>query len=324
MKIFVKTITMFILCAIVVTGALPVSAMTTQVIITPSYEEDSALSVNFKGGKPMAEYVYTSEVITPELEIRKMDGSIPSPDEYVFDSDSKSVGAQHVQVTYLKNGYKVILRYDIVPGKTDKIDVKVEDGLVMVSWNPVPGAGAYRVYKYNEETGRYSEMWWSEDVIASASTSRTFTEEELKVGEKYKMGIMALGNAEWMPTDQMAYFTVDTTKDTDVTQKPVSTEKQTQKTEKTTLITPQPTKPGVTSEGVVKEAGTTAEEKTTIEENTTAEIKSTVDTLTNAEADDDNVSEEKAPVDRTKLVLIICVSLLAIVGSVFTVYKKKI
>ncbi|MBQ2827649.1 MAG: hypothetical protein IJF20_00250 [Clostridia bacterium] len=332
MKKVTKLIAMLIFCAVMFVNVLPVSAMTTQIIITPSYEEDSALSVNFKGGKPMAEYVYTGEVITPELEIRKMDGSIPSPDEYsieyVFDSDSKSVGAQHVQVTYLKNGYKVILRYDIVPGKTDKIDVKVEDGLVTVSWNPVPGAGAYRVYKYNEETGRYSEMWWSEDAIASASTSRTFTEEELKVGEKYKMGIMALGNAEWMPTDQMAYFTVDTTKDTDVTQKPVSTEKQTQKTEKTTLITPQPTKPGVTSEGVVsttvkEEVGTTAEEKTTIEENTTAEIKSTVDTLANAEADDDNVSEEKAPIDRTKLVLIICVSLLAIVGIVFTIYKKK-
>ncbi len=344
MKKIIRITTMILCLCMLWATALPASAETTTAGETTTADEkttveettvdknDDEISVTFENGETSTEYIYSGEVITPNLTIRKEDGSIASPDEYTieysFGCDSKSVGAHHVTVTYLKSGYKALRRYDIIPGKTDKINVKVKDGKVTVSWNPVPGAGVYRVYKYDEAKGQYIEMYWSDGEIASSSTSRTFTKEELKPGGKYKMGIMALGAINWMPTDQMAYFTVDTTKDTDGAQKPVSTEKQTQKTEKPTLVTPQPTKHGVTSEGVVnttvkEEVGTTAEEKTTIEENTTAEIKSTVDELANAEADDDNVSKEKAPIDRTKLVLIICVSLLAIVGIVFTVYKKK-
>lgn len=321
MKNAIKIFMMCVLCVIMVGSALPVSAMTTQVIITPSYEEDSALSVNFKGGKPMAEYVYTGEVITPELEIRKMDGSIPSPDEYsieyVFDSDSKSVGAQHVQVTYLKNGYKVILRYDIVPGKTDKIDVKVEDGLVTVSWNPVPGAGVYRVYKYNEETGRYSEMLWPDGQIASAGTSRTFTKDELKVGGKYKMGIMALDTITQMPTDQMAYFVVDTTRDTVVT-----TTKKADTEEKNTLIRPTATAVAAETTTVTEETGTTADEEvTTAVPDGEAVYESVVETL---ETDEDNVNDNKKDnSDRIKLGIGIAVIVLAVAGIAFAVYKKK-
>ncbi len=316
---------------------LPVSAMTTQVVITPSYEEDSALSVNFKNNLPSINYVYTGEIIKPELIIKKMDGSVPDESEYKVEylTDCTSVGRHDLRVTYLKNNYSVELFFDIVPGKTDKVDVKTENGVVTISWNAVPGAGVYRVYKYNEETGRYTEMWWPDGEIASASTSRTFTSEELEPGKTYKMGIMALPSIEWMPTDQITYFTVDTAKDTDAstTKKPVTTEeateKQTQKTEKTTLITPQPTKAGVTSEGVVsttvkEEVGTTASETTTIrEESTTEENIGTADTISDAKADSDNVSEEKEPVDRTKLIIIIVVCVLAIAGIVFTVYKKK-
>lgn len=138
------------------------------------------------------------------------------------------------------------------------------------------------------------------------------------------MAIMALPEENWMPTNQMAYFTVDTTKDTDTTQKPVT---PTKPTEKSTLISPQPTKVGVTSEGVVattvkEEVGTTASETATREENITAETKSTVDTFANAGTNNET-AEEKEPVDRTKLIIIIVVCLLTVAGIVFSVYKKK-
>ncbi len=337
MKKAIKVIAMLIFCALMFANILPASAETTEsAVTTPSAVEDSTVSVTFENGEVYTQYIYTGEVITPKLIIKKTDGSTPSPDEYSIEylTDSKSTGAHHLTVTYLKSGYKAMRRYDIVPGKTDKVDVKVKDGKVAVSWNPVPGAGVYRVYKYNEATGTYGEMWWSDGQIAAASTSRTFTSEELEPGKTYKMGIMALPSIEWMPTDEITYFTVEVPKDsTDNAAKPVTTEKatekHTQKAEKTTLITPQPTKPGVTSEGVVsttvkEEVATTAEEKTTLEENTTEEIKSTAETLTDVQADSDNVSEEKEPVvDRTKLIIIIVVCLLAIAGIIFSVYKKK-
>lgn len=351
MKRFIKIIAMLIFCALMFANILPVSAETTTVAgnttaeekttereTTPAEEKtteektteektttdknDDEISVTFENGKVNTQYVYTGKVITPKLTIRKEDGSIASPDEYSVEymSDSKSTGAHHVTVTYLKSGYKAMCRYDIVPGTTDKINVKVKDGKVTVSWNPVPGAGVYRVYKYDEAKNMYIEMYWSDGEIASASTTRTFTKDELKPGGKYKMAIMALPAINWMPTDQMAYFTVDTAKDTDASQKPVTTEK-------TTLITPQPTKAGATLPKIelttVKESENTTEEKITVEKNTTGEIENTTGTISHAQANSDSEEEEKTPVDRTKLVLIICVSLLAIVGIVFTVYKKK-
>lgn len=340
MKKIIRMTTMILCLCMMWANVLPVFAETTTVAanttteektteekttVEPSTTKKERIYITIKSEKPVPQYVYTGKAIRPEVVVTKEDGTVASESEYELEyvGDCTAPGRYGVRATYKKNGYSIEADFLIVPGTTDKINVKIKDGKVTVSWNPVPGAGVYRVYKYDEAKGSYVEMWWSDGQIASASTSRTFTKDELKPGGKYKMAIMALASINQMPTDQMAYFTVDTTKDTDVAQKPVTTEKQTLKTEKPTLLTPQPTKPGEVNTTVKEEAGTTAEEKTTIEENTTAEIKSTVDKLADAETDDDNVSEEKAPVDRTKLVLIICVSLLAIVGIVFTVYKKK-
>lgn len=287
---------------------------------TTTDKSDDEIFVAFEKGEAYKQYVYTGKVIKPKLIVKKEDGSIASPDEYTikYMSDSKSPGAYHVTVTYLKSGYKVTLRYDIIPGTTDKINVKVKNGQVTVSWNPVPGAGVYRVYKYNEETGRYSEMWWSDGQIASPKTSRTFTSKELKPGGKYKMAIMALDTINQMPTDQMAYFTVDTTKDTDTAQKPVTTTKP---AEKPTLITPQPTKPGETEESV---ATTTPEDGTTFVPESTTGIMNVFDELKNNASDNDTqTEEEKEPFSKIKLVIILVIVPLAIAGIIFSLWKKK-
>ena len=354
MKKIIRIITMILCLCMLWAAALPASAETTipaqattaeekntERETTPAEEktteektteektttaaDNTEISIRFKNGDPyMPQYVYTGKVIKPEIVIVKSDGTVPSPGEcsVEYEAESKEPGAYHVTVTYLKNGYKQMLRYDIVPGTTDKINVKVKDGKVTVSWNPVPGAKVYRVYKYNEETGRYSEMWWSADEIASQKTSRTFTREELKPGGKYKMGIMALDSINRMPTDYMAYFTVDTTKDTDTssTVKPVTPEK-------TTLITPQPTKAGVTQPKIelttVKAAENTTGEKITVEENTTGKIENTTGTNSDVQTNSEDTEDEKAPVDRTKLIIIIVICVLAVAGIVFSVYMKK-
>ncbi len=356
MKKVVKVIAMFVLGAIIFANVLPVWAETTTaeenttIAETTTAEEktteketttaeekttveettvdknDDEISVTFENGETYTQYVYTGKVIKPKLTIKKEDGSIASPNEYSVEymSDSKSTGAHHLTVTYLKSGYKAMRRYDIVPGITEKIDVKVKNGQVTISWKPVPGAGVYRVYKYDEQKGYYVEMYWSDGEIASAKTSRTFTKEELKPGGKYKMAIMALPGIEWMPTDYMAYFTVDTAKDTDASQKPVTLTKP---ADKPVLITPQPTKPGETAESVA----TTIKDETVV--NPTEETVAVPENEQNAadevdtpeyDSQENNIEEdEKDPADKTKLIIIIVVILVAVAGIVFSVYKKK-
>ena len=269
-------------------------------------------------------YIYTGKPIKPVPVVTKGDGTEVDKSDYTveYTGDCTNPGNHGVRVVYKKNGYAVEALYQIIPGTTDKINVKVKNGQVTVSWNPVPGAGVYRVYKYNEETGRYSELWWSDGQIASAKTSRTFTSKELKPGGKYKMGIMALDTINQMPTNQMAYFTVDTTKDTETAQKPVTTKPA----EKPTLITPQPTKPGETVESV---ATTTPEDGTTVvPESTTGitdvlnELESVAETLESKEENEvsDNKNDNS---QKIKLGIIIAVIILAIAGIVFSVYKKK-
>ncbi len=350
-----KVIAISVLCAMMFVNALPVWAETTTVeenttaaetttaeekttvAETTTEEEkvtvekttvdkdDDEISVTFENGDTYTRYVYTGEVIAPKLTIRKEDGSIASSDEYTieysFGCDSKSVGAHHVTVTYLKSGYKAMRRYDIVPGITEKIDVKVKNSQVTISWKPVPGAGVYRVYKYDEQKGHYVEMYWPDGEIASAKTSRTFTKEELKPGGKYKMAIMALPGIEWMPTDYMAYFTVDTTKDTDESQKPVTLTKP---ADKPVLITPQPTKPGETAESVA----TTIKDETAVNptDETITSPENEQDVAGNAEYNkqENSIQEDKKdPANKTKLVIIIVVILVAVAGIVFSVYKKK-
>ncbi len=344
MKKIIRITTMIVCLCMLWATALPASAetttageTTTERETTPAEEKTTEekttdeitstrkerIYISIKSKKPVPQYVYTGKAIRPEVVVTKEDGTVAAESEYELEyvGDCTNPGRYGVRATYKKNGYRIEADFLIVPGKTDKINVKVKDGKVTVSWNPVPGAGVYRVYKYDEARGMYTEMWWSDGEIASASTSRTFTSKELKPGGKYKMAIMALPAINWMPTDQMAYFTVDTAKDTDVAQKPVTTEKQTQKTEKPTLVTPQPTKPGdVTT--------TLKEETVTAEENTAATVvadKNNIEneTLADVQASSDNAEDEEPPVDRTKLVIIIVVCVLAVAGIVFAVYKKK-
>ncbi len=329
MKKFLGVITVILILCLMCGSVLTVSAdetttsaetttviETTAVAETTTKADNSKIYASFKDGNPFPQYVYTGKEIKPEVVVKTEDKIVVDKSEYTVEylTDCKKPGNHDIAVTYNKNGYKVIITFRIITGKTDKINVNIKNGKVTVSWNPVPGAGVYRVYKYDEKNGYYTEMMWSDGQIASASTSRTFTSDELKPGGKYKMAIMALPAIESMPTDQMAYFTVDTTKDTETTQKPVTTEKN---TEKPTATAPVTTKAEATTAD--EETGTTATETTMAEENTTAKTENTSGDK-NASAE---VQSEKDPIDKTKLIIILGVSLLAIAGIVFSVYKKK-
>ena len=370
MKKTLKVIAMLVLTAVMLVNALPVWAETTTAeenttvaetttaeekttaeeqttkIETTHAEDTTAepsstkteriyVSIKDKGVAPAQSspiYIYTGKPIKPAVFVTKGDGTEVDKADYTLEytGDCINPGNYSAKIVYKKNGYTVEDIYQIIPGTTDKINVKVKDGQVTVSWNPVPGAKVYRVYKYdtiyvnNEKRTGYFEMYWSDGQIASSDTSRTFTKNELKPGGKYKMAIMALPGIEWMPTSQMAYFTVDTTKDTDAAQKPVTLTKP---ADKPVLITPQPTKPGETAESVA----TTIKDETVV--NPTEETVAVPENEQNAadevdtpeyDSQENNIEEdEKDPADKTKLIIIIVVILVAVAGIVFSVYKKK-
>ncbi len=285
-------------------------------------------------------YTYTGEVVKPEIVMRwKSDHRIASPDEYtvVYGSngtDGTSVGISNFTVYYIVEGEekKVSVSYEIVPGKTDKVDAQVlDDGRVTVSWNPVPGAKAYRVYKYSEETKRYAELYWPDGEIASPDTSRTFTSEELKPGEVYKMGIMALGGIEYFPSPKdrfMAYFTVDLTEDrTSTTEKPTTTQKPTS-TQKPTEASEATTTSLATEQTTTSDAQPTEDDSISATEGTDAATGANPPSGTTEKGEGDFSADagEKEPSGATTGVIILVASLLVISGvalSVFFIRKQK-
>lgn len=202
--IFCFTLVITTLLAIFTTTAF---AQTTTVVIKPEYTEDTVVAINFKDGQlpGVAEYVYTGKKIMPEVVVTKTDNTIADPSEYIitYDDNCDELGAHFITVEYLKSGYKVAMDYRIVPGKTTKVDMTAKNGSVTLSWSAVKGATHYRVYQFNDSTGRYSEIYWEDGSIAAPKLSRTLN---LEPGKTYNMGIMALAGPDHMPTNQMKTF----------------------------------------------------------------------------------------------------------------------
>lgn len=197
MKKCTKLISFMLLVILVIANALPVMAETTIVAETTTVEEKTTerettpaedtetevktteppttkkeiiyVSIKDKGvasayASPI--YIYTGKPIKPTVTVTKGDGTEVEGSDYTveYTGDCINPGNHGVRVVYKKNGYAVEALYQIIPGTTDKINVKVKDGQVTVSWNPVPGAKVYRVYKYdtiyvnNEKRTGYFEM----------------------------------------------------------------------------------------------------------------------------------------------------------------------
>lgn len=181
------------------TTTKPTTTKPTTTKPTTTKADNTKIWFDFVGKKNSpAEYAYTGSVIHPEIVVMKSDGTKAKPNEYTvkYDGDCKSLGAHHITVTYKKNNYRIMDRFDIVPGYVKKINVKYSDNSATLSWNAVPGATHYRVYTY--EKGHASELYWSNGSISSSQ--RSYTIKGLKKGVTYKFGVMALANADSMPT----------------------------------------------------------------------------------------------------------------------------
>lgn len=94
--------------------------------------------------------------------------------------------------------------YGIKPGKTSKITVTDKNLLVTLKWTEVKGATGYRVYRYDEETGRYKKV---KDVETTQITLKN-----LAGGQKYKYAVKAYCVVDGKTYFSSKYTTVDFTK----------------------------------------------------------------------------------------------------------------
>lgn len=312
----------------------------TQVIIRPDPPE---ISASFKDNSDFnLNCIYTGEEIKPEIVVKKQDGTIASPSEYkvTYDKDCKKTGDHMINVEYLETGYKCMLIYKIIPGLVTKMDMTAKNGKVTLSWAPVKGAVAYRIYKRNAE-GKMAEVWLPNGEIAAEGVSRTFT--DLEPGKTYEMGIMALDHIHSMPTDQMKTFkfTVPKSGEGSLNVVPGNNPTTAQKTTKqTTVKAPvQKTTQKATTAVTTTEAATvtttvvladTTTEKTT-EPTTTAfietiggaETTSSTEAMAEADAVEENSDEDSSGMDKTVILLGSVVAVVIVVVIVVSVLIKK-
>ena len=135
-------------------------------------------------------YVYDGKNKTPKVTVKDANGKVltKNVDYKTSVASSRSgVGRYTVKVTFIGNyeGSKSVYFY-IKPGKTDSVkSASQTTSAVKLSWNAVPGAAGYKVYRYSPSKKAYVE--------AGTTTGTTLTVKSLNAGTKYTFRVVAYG-----------------------------------------------------------------------------------------------------------------------------------
>ena len=135
-------------------------------------------------------YTYDGKNKTPKVTVKDANGKVltKNVDYKTSVASSRSgVGRYTVKVTFIGNyeGSKSVYFY-IKPGKTDSVkSASQTTSAVKLSWNAVPGAAGYKVYRYSPSKKAYVE--------AGTTTGTTLTVKSLNAGTKYTFRVVAYG-----------------------------------------------------------------------------------------------------------------------------------
>lgn len=132
-------------------------------------------------------YTYNAKAKKPSLVVKTADGKeLKRYTDYnlIYDKGRKEIGTYNVKVTFIGNysGSKT-LSFTVRPSKTDKITAKQATDSIKLSWTAVEGATGYRVYLFNEKTGKYKTLGTTEKLSC--------TIKKLKAGAEYKFAVKA-------------------------------------------------------------------------------------------------------------------------------------
>lgn len=134
-------------------------------------------------------YTYNGKAKTPSVTVKDVEGNklVAGTDYKVSYSDNVNIGKATVKVTF-KGDYKgtKTLHYTIRPGNVTGVKYSSTKSTVKLSWNAVPGALTYRIYKYNATKKTYTQ------IDSTSYTSHTF--KKLTRGTSYTYYIKASKN----------------------------------------------------------------------------------------------------------------------------------
>lgn len=130
-------------------------------------------------------YTYDGKRKTPSVTVTDTSGKKLIKDtDYTltYSSGRTNVGTYKVKVT-LKGNYSgsQTYSYTIIPAKV-KVTAKQSTNSIKLSWKAVEGAAGYRVYLYNERSGK-----WETVIKSTKATSHTF--KSLDSGKSYKYSV---------------------------------------------------------------------------------------------------------------------------------------
>ncbi|MBR5827441.1 MAG: leucine-rich repeat protein [Clostridia bacterium] len=135
-------------------------------------------------------YIYDGKNKTPTVTVKDSNGKkLTKNVDYKLSVTSKrsGIGRYTVKVTFMGNysGSKSVYFY-IKPGKTASVkSASQTTNSVKLSWNAVPGAAGYTVYRYSPAKKAY--------VNAGTTTGTSLTVKSLNAGTKYTFRVVAYG-----------------------------------------------------------------------------------------------------------------------------------
>ncbi|MEW9079162.1 DUF4430 domain-containing protein [Terrisporobacter glycolicus] len=130
---------------------------------------------------------YTGKEIKPSVTVKDGSKTLKSGTDYVLSySNNKKVGTAKVKVTG-KNNYKKFgkeITFKILPRKVKNTKASATTSLVKLTWDKVPEASGYRIYRYNSKTKSYDHI---STVSKNSTTSYTNSKRSSATSYSYKV-----------------------------------------------------------------------------------------------------------------------------------------
>ncbi len=135
---------------------------------------------------------YTGAASTPDVVIKNGDYTLVKDVDYTLSYlNNSTVGTGIVTVTGKGKyaGLKIQSFNIIIPQVTGLTRTGNKKTQITLTWNAIPGVGGYRIYKYNETTGKYAYL---KQLVGSLTN--TYTDTGLTAGNRYRYRVRAYVN----------------------------------------------------------------------------------------------------------------------------------
>lgn len=137
-------------------------------------------------------YAYTGKAISPTVTVKNTSGTTLTKDKSYtvkYSSGRTEMGEYYVKVTLSGSKYSGSTKvyFNIIPGKPTVTATSDSDS-INLKWNKITGAKGYKIYSYNPETKKYTEI--------KKLSGTSYTVENLDSAEDYVFTVRAYGKSD--------------------------------------------------------------------------------------------------------------------------------